>query len=83
MATHPALLSRNLRFPARWIQLLRKTENAPLSKFSQNSLKNSESSETRKNAFDKTLERLFFGEFSVIFRTILGKFENQEKNLGN
>ena len=38
--------------------------------------------ETRENVFDKIRERLFFGKFSVSFRTILGKFENQQKTLG-
>ena len=32
-----------------------------------------------KNAFDKTREALFFGKFSVSFRTTVGKFENQQK----
>ena len=31
--------------------------------------------ENRENAFDKTRERLFFGKFSVNFRTIVEKFE--------
>ena len=51
-------------------------------KIVSNSGKTSESYKTRENAFNKTRERLFFGEFSVIFRTIFGKFENQQKTLG-
>ena len=47
-----------------------------------NSRKTFESYETRENAFDKTRERLLFEKFSVSFRTILGKFENQQKTLG-
>ena len=49
-----------------------------VSKFS----KTSESYETRENAFDETREQLFWGRFSVSFRTIFGKFENQQKTLG-
>ena len=44
-----------------------------------NSRKTSESYKTRENAFNKTREQLFFGEFSVSFWTIFGKFENQQK----
>ena len=47
-----------------------------------NSRKTSESYKTRENVFNKTRERLFFGEFSVSFRIIFGKFENQQKDLG-
>ena len=67
------------RHPARWIQLLKKTENARWSKLPKNSRKTSESYETRENVFDKTYERLFFEKLSVSFRTIFGKFENQQK----
>ena len=41
-----------------------------------------ESNETQENAFDKTHEQLFFEKFSVSFRTIFGKFENQQKTFG-
>ena len=51
-------------------------------KIVSNSRKTSESYKTQENAFNKTRGRLFFGEFSVSFRTILGKFENQLKTLG-
>ena len=47
-----------------------------------NTRKTLQSYKTRENAFNKTRERLFFGEFSVSFRTIFGKFENQQKTLG-
>ena len=47
-----------------------------------NSRKTSESYETWENAFDKTREQLFFRKFSMNIRTILGKFENQQKILG-
>ena len=61
---------------------LNKTENARGPKLSQSSRKTSESYKTRGNAFGKTFERLFFGTFPVSFRTIFGKFENQQKTLG-
>ena len=35
-----------------------------------------------EKAFHKTRERLFLGKFSVSFRSIFGKFENQQKTLG-
>ena len=68
--------------PARWIQLLNKTENAPQPKLSRNSRKTLVSYKTRENAFDKTLEKSFFGKFSVSFRTIFGKVEKSTENLG-
>ena len=61
---------------------VKQTENARRPKLSQNSRKTSESYKTRENAFDKTVERLFFGKLSVSFRTIFGKLENQQKTLG-
>ena len=64
---------------ARWIQLLNKTEKARWPELSQNSRKTSESCKTWKNTFDETRERLFFGKFSVSFRTIFG---DQQKTLG-
>ena len=51
-------------------------------KIVSNSQKISESYKIRGNAFNKSRGRLFFGEFSVSFRTIFGKFENQQKTLG-
>ena len=45
-----------LKFPARWIQLLNKTENTRRQKLPQNSLKTSESYKTWENTFDETLE---------------------------
>ena len=41
-----------------------------------------ESYKTQENAFDKALERLLFGKFSLSFRTTFGKFEKSTENLG-
>ena len=84
MATHPSLLSRNL---IGWSSG-RMAQSCPMDSTAKQDWKIkivskfSESYETQENAFDKTRERLFFGEFSVSFRTILGKFENQQRSLG-
>ena len=71
------------RHPARWIQLLNKTENAPWPKLSQNSQKTSESYKTRGNASDKIRDRLIFreilDEFSDNFRKIWKSTENLRK----
>ena len=70
-----------LSYPARWIQLLNKIENARSPNCLKNYRKTSESCKTRENAFDKTRDQLFLGKFSVSFRTIFGKFENKQKTL--
>ena len=44
-------------------------------KFVSNSRKTSGNYKTRENAFNKTREQLFFGQFSE-------NFENQQKTLG-
>ena len=54
-------------------------DSAAKQNLSQNSRKTSESYKTRENAFHKTRERLFFRKLSVSFRSVFGKFENQEK----
>ena len=51
-------------------------------KIVSNSRKTSKSYKTLEEAFNKTRVQLFFGEFLVSFRTIFGKFENQQKTLG-
>ena len=51
-------------------------------KIVSNSRKTLESYNTSENAFNKTDEQLFFGEFSVSFCSIFGKFENQQKTFG-
>ena len=45
-------------------------------KFVSNSRKTSESYKTRENAFNKTRERLFFGELSEILRINRKPWEN-------
>ena len=80
IATHPALLSRNL---IGWLSAAKQNWNRMFNKIVSNSRKNSESYKTRENTFNKTRERLFFGEFSVSFPTIFRKFENLQKTLGN
>ena len=89
MATHPALLSRNLiGWPSGRIapscqmdSAAKQNWNRMFNKIVSNSRKTSENYKTWGNAFNKTRERLFFGEFSASFRTIFGKFENQQKTL--
>ena len=45
----------------------------------QNYRKTLESCKTWESTFDKTREQLFFGKFSVSFRTVFRKFEYQQK----
>ena len=86
LATHPALLLRNLigwssgriTHPARWSAAKQNSSTKIVSKSSESF----GSYKTGENAFDKTLERSFFGKFSVSFVTIFGKFKNQQKALG-
>ena len=86
MASHPALLSRNFigwswHHPARWIQLLNKTETARWPKLPQNSRKTSEVVKLGKY-FSWNSWTIIFREFSVSFRTSFGKCEYQQKTLG-
>ena len=89
MATYPALLSRNVigwslgriapscsmdsAAKQNWKRMFNKINIV------SNSRKTSESYKTRENAFNKTREQLFFGEFSESFQTIWESTENLGK----
>ena len=90
MATHPALLSRNaigwssgrIAPSCPMDSAAKQNWKRMFNKIVSNFRETSESYKTWEKAFNKTRERLFFGEFSASFRTVFGKFENQQKTLG-